>query len=61
MSPCGNQFWKQVFFGKRSSREIFSSTIQNLDILRKENEVKFRKAKLTKFLLGDIMYIICGM
>ena len=59
MSPCGNQFWKQVFFGRLL--EIFSLTIQNLDILRKENEVKFRKAKLTKFLLGDIMYIICGM
>ena len=60
IDPCRNHFWKHVFFGKLS-RVIFSSPIQNLVILRKENEVKFRRGKLTKFLLGDIWYIICGM
>ena len=58
MNPCGNHFWKH-FFGKL--RGIFSSPIQNLVILCEENKVKFRRGKLTKFWLGDIRYIICGM
>ena len=60
MNPCGNHFWKYIFFGKLS-RGIFSSPIQNYVILCEENEVKFRRGKLTKFLLGTIRYIIRGM
>ena len=41
------------FFGKLS-REMLSSSIQNLVILRKENELIFRRGKLTKFLLGEV-------
>ena len=56
--------WKSFlgthFFGK-FGRGIFSSLIQNLAILCEENEVKSRREKLTKFWLGDIRYIICGM
>ena len=48
------------FFGKLS-RGIFLSPIQNLVTLCEENEVKFRRGKLTKFWLGDTRYIICGM
>ena len=53
-------FLEKDFFEKLS-RGIFSSPIQNLVILCEENEVKFRRGKLTKFWLGDIRYIICGM
>ena len=53
-------FLETHFFGKRS-REIISSPIQNLFILYKENNVKFRREKLTKFWLVDIRYVICGM
>ena len=53
--------WKQFleihFFGKLI-RGIFSSPIQNLVILCEEDEVKFRRGKLTKVWLGDIRYII---
>ena len=48
------------FFGK-FSREIFSSSIQNLAILRKENELIFRRGKLRIFLLEEVRYIIFGM
>ena len=53
-------FVETHFFGK-FSREIFSSSIQNLAILRKENELIFRRGKLRIFLLEEVRYIIFGM
>ena len=53
INPCGNNFWKHIFL-----ENYFSSPIQNLVILCEEDEVKFRRGKLTKVWLGDIRYII---
>ena len=56
MKPCGNNFWKYIFVENLVGE---SSPIQNLVILCKENEVKFRRGKLMKFWLENITYIIC--
>ena len=59
INPCGNHFWKLIFFGKLG-RGILQSSIQNLVILCEENEVKFLGGKLKEFLLRDIRYMWHG-